>query len=89
MGIDDIKAVAFECTACSSRICIQPDREIEIPGQCPQCRREWMLLNPGPRQIITGSPFAALSNGIKRIRSLAEEGIDPGFRVLFEFEEPH
>ena len=43
-----------------------------------------------PRGLIQAGlsgPFLSLSGAIKRIRALPKEGIDPGFRVLIEFDE--
>jgi DNA-directed RNA polymerase subunit RPC12/RpoP len=88
MSVEDIKTITFECTACSSRISLRPDGEIEVPNSCPQCRREWRALNQARPTMAPGpGPFVELANAIRRIRSLGNESIDPGFRIFIEFDE--
>jgi hypothetical protein len=87
MGLEDIRAITLECVACSSRISFRPDAEIQIPNGCHQCRAEWRTLNPGRLlQVPSDGPFLQLAGAIKRIRTLSADGIEPGFKILIEFD---
>jgi hypothetical protein len=86
MGLEDILAIAFECTACLSRLSVSPERFGEMPTKCPRCSQEWYLLDPAQYQP-TASPFVNLTTSIKRLREVArKKEIPVGFNVLLEFD---
>jgi len=88
-GLEDIKAVVLECTACSSRVSIPPQvgGHIRFPTECPQCRQRWNLLEPSQYEHVI-SPYVNFTSSIERLRMLAKEGVESGFRLLLEFQEP-
>ena len=87
VGIEDIKALVFECNSCLSRLTILPKAGAytKIPPKCPHCHHEWLLLEP-PRYEPVPSPFINLASSIERIKFL--DGVDYGFRILLELDEP-
>ena len=87
-GINDVKSLAFECVHCSARIYFLPEGEIEIPKQCPECRKEWTGRTSGKPDEILPSPFIGLTEATMRMKRLAAEGSESRFRIRFEFDEP-
>jgi hypothetical protein len=92
IGLEDIKAVVFECTSCLSRVSIPPQARgnTRIPNECPQCSAKWSVLDPlkyGDQISLT--PHANLVTSIERLKSFSDELIKmAGFKILFELEEP-
>jgi len=84
-GLEDIKAVIFECAKCGSRVCRPPDRIGEIPFHC-ECGQQWRQSSPIPPSL----PEPHIDRFIRAIpivRTINREN-PLGFRILFEFEEP-
>lgn len=87
VGIDDIKAVCFECLKCGARISLPPGGIREIPQQCPRGDR-W---GPMWRSAYTKdriAPFERLAWAIGQIKEITQEQEreEVGFRISFEFE---
>jgi hypothetical protein len=85
VGLDDIKAVIFECRQCRTRLVMSPD-SAAIPPRCPKhdCdSKPWII---GKAAEVTNDYEATTSaqlNLISAIGLLRKR--NGGFRVLFEF----
>jgi len=77
VGIEDIKAVSFECTSCKARLTRSPD-SMEVPFTCPHCGAQWRGHEP------MEPPIVRIVVGIVQLRKTPQKG----FKLLFEFEEP-
>lgn len=82
VGLDDIKAVTFECAKCKTRLTLLPDM-IRIPAHCNQCGQEWLNGNPNTYDAVA-SPYVNFIRGIGEIRTLQRN--NPPFKILLEFE---
>jgi len=84
VGLEDIKAVTFECAACKSRLTVPPNK-IRIPNRCPAppCDQQWL---PDLLEDVRApaSPYLRLCNALRQIREL--ENAVP-FRILLELED--
>jgi hypothetical protein len=90
VGIEDIRALVFECNSCHSRLSVQPGHLTvpTIPLQCPQCQERWSLPDPFRRDRVA-SPFASFVESIELLRSIKPEAMEAaGFKMLLELEEP-
>jgi hypothetical protein len=84
VGLEDIKAVSFECKKCRMRITSVPDDIKEIPEFC-RCGQAWESFDPEGYKTAR-SPFAAFVKAIGKIRDqLGNNAI--GYRILLEFDE--
>lgn len=81
VGLEDIKAVTFECHKCKSRLSFLPDRQIDIPQQC-NCGQRWII-----GDVPTNSPFRKFTDALHAARNMLKPE-SSGFRVLLEFDEP-
>jgi hypothetical protein len=95
VGLDDLRALTFECKDCRSRVTVSPDQArvpqrilLRLGERCPNCGREWVRYPP-PENRVTLSNHVNLIDAIGKIRA-QEKGSDewPKFRVLLEFDEP-
>ena len=85
IGIEDIKAVTFECTACLSRLSVNPERIGPKPLKCPHCQQNWSWIEG--RSGTSASPFVSFTESIERLRALATNGdVSVGFRILLQFD---
>jgi hypothetical protein len=90
-GLDDIKAIVFECCACHSRVSISPQigRQMRIPSECPQCQAKWSLLDPVKYGDQVATPHVNFVTSIQRLMAFTEETTKAsGFTVLLELQEP-
>lgn len=88
VGLDDIRAVTFECLKCKSRTTILPDLLETVPYACGSCNAAWRV-QPFVTDVTTTGPAAlALIQAIRTMRVLIRENKD-SFRILLEFAEPH
>jgi hypothetical protein len=87
-GIEDIKAISFECKKCKRRLTSGPEfvSLLSIPLGCP-CGHPWRPALQGNPVDMNEDAFIKLVAGVQRIRALEKEG-SLGVRVLFEFDEP-
>jgi hypothetical protein len=86
VGLEEIRAISFECHQCKTRLTVSPDDIRAIPTACPHCNFSWRL--PKDEQAgPPGSPPKNFAFGIKelKIRFTAEV---IGFTILLEFDEP-
>jgi hypothetical protein len=86
VGIGDIKAITLACKKCGARVSFLPDKPIEIPHICPQCRSEWRREIKPESQYVEGAAVRFLE-ALLVLRTLVRNGED-AFSILFEFEEP-
>jgi hypothetical protein len=82
VGLDDIKAVIFECRNCQTRVSVKPDK-LRIPCRCPHCGDPW-------KSEIVGSVTAEMSPYARFCTALTQciapqHGAAP-FTILLEFE---
>lgn len=86
VGLEDTKAISFQCKSCCAKVSRSPDSVSAIPYSCSECRISW-------RNQVTQSTkesesaFDKLTKSIVGIRTLMHEN-QLNFRILFEFEEP-
>ena len=80
-GLQDIKAVTFECYACKSRLSFSPDELIKIPQHCG-CGQRWVV-----GDVPTNSPFRKFTDSLYTVRNTIKPET-AGFRILLEFDEP-
>ena len=86
VGLEEIRAITFECHQCKSRLTVSPDDIRDIPTACPHCSFSWRL--PEDAQAApAGSPPKNFAFGIKELK--IRFGADViGFKILLEFDEP-
>ncbi|HEY0702622.1 MAG TPA: hypothetical protein VGD60_07630 [Candidatus Acidoferrales bacterium] len=85
VGLEEIRAISFECYKCKSRLTVSPDDIRDIPAACPHCNFSWRL--PPDADVGPASPPKNLAVAIKEIR--IRFGADViGFKILLEFDEP-
>ena len=85
VGLEEIRAISFECHKCKSRLTVSPDDLRDIPAACPHCNFSWRLpIDPDAGPVSPPKNFAV---GIREIR--IRFGADViGFKILLEFDEP-
>ena len=86
VGLDDIKAVTFECLECHSRLTLLPDNLVNFPKQCSRCPQEWIPADPSTYSSVA-SPFSNFLRSVTQIRTLIGTNAI-GVKILLEFEEP-
>jgi hypothetical protein len=88
VGLDDIKAVTFECNECKARTTIPSDKLQGVPRACSSCNAIWQVKEPGSYVTTSGPAELALIQAIVTIRILIRQKKDT-FKILLEFEEPN
>jgi|ERR1019366_4010583 hypothetical protein len=86
VGLDDIKAISFECNKCHSRITILADKLRDVPENCHNCGEIWKSRGLSPHHQDVASPYSNFVSAIWKIRTLLENGAP--FKILLEFDEP-
>jgi len=88
VGIDDIKAVTFECSKCGGRTPIAVGSLREVPQQCPSCNEVWWRSNDFATHVTTSGPAAmAFIQAVRVLAAITRDKKDT-FHILLEFEEP-
>ena len=86
VGLEEIRAITFECHKCKSRLMVSPDDIRDIPIACPHCNFSWRLPED-PSAVPSGSLPKAFAFGIRELK--IRFGADViGFKILLEFDEP-
>ncbi|MGB7749934.1 MAG: hypothetical protein WCF88_00155 [Candidatus Acidiferrales bacterium] len=86
VGLEEIRAITFECHKCKSRLTVSPDDIRDIPAACPHCNFSWRLPED-PSAAPSGSFPKAFAFGIRELK--IRFGADViGFKILLEFDEP-
>jgi hypothetical protein len=84
VGLDDIRAVTFECGTCKTRI-TKPAAGLQTPPQkCDSCGTRWWNTSDLAQHVSTTGP--ALLSFVQALSKLRADITI--FRVLLEFEEP-
>jgi hypothetical protein len=90
VGLDDIKAVTFQCKECGTRTTIPIENLDETPPRgCNSCKAIWwsaQTVNAGAYVTTSGPAIMGLIQSIVKMRIVMGEGTET-VRVLFEFEE--
>ncbi len=82
VGLDDIKAVTFECNACHVKLTVAPDN-IRLPHDCRQCGAAWILEES--EYPKGGNPYFAFARAVSTIRDQLKNHAP--FKILLEFDE--
>ena len=86
VGLEEIRAISFECHQCKSRLTVSPDDIRDIPATCPHCNFSWRLPED-PHAGPVASPPKNFAFGISELK--IRFGADViGFKILLEFDEP-
>jgi hypothetical protein len=96
IGLNDVKALVFECNICKSRISIPIEEAVDIASMPKKCYigHHW---NWNIAPAASSSPYAAIIQALASINAIEtgdEERNKPDiatrseFRVLMEFEDP-
>jgi hypothetical protein len=88
VGLDDIRAVIFECRQCHTRVSMSPTDAIDIPAQCPQrnCASVWITGRAAAiKSDYEGSTSASI-NLVSAIGYIRKKNNGSAFRILLEFE---
>jgi hypothetical protein len=83
VGLDDIKAVTFECRKCHARLTVSPEK-IQIPDGCPNCPNSWISGEKKSFQSDT-SQQTNFVDALAKIRVL--EGSGAPFKIFLEFND--
>jgi hypothetical protein len=86
VGLEDIKAVTFECRQCGTRVSMSP-AEIQIPRQCPAaaCSSVWIMGKPAGMTSDYEASTSAHLNFVSAIGHIRKHN-GAAFRILLEFE---
>ncbi|MGI9103576.1 MAG: hypothetical protein ACR2IF_14150 [Terriglobales bacterium] len=84
VGLEDIKAVIFECRKCQTRVSVKPD-EVRVPYKCPNptCGQQWQ---PDYDEHVPAhkSPYLKFCTALSQCRAPQHNGAP--FNILLEFE---
>ncbi len=87
VGLNDIKAVIFECRQCHTRVSMSPD-DIRIPTKCP---KEDCAVWIGSEPAIVTTPYEATTskylNFVQAIGHIRKSNNGAAFRILLEFDD--
>jgi predicted RNA-binding Zn-ribbon protein involved in translation (DUF1610 family) len=87
VGLDDIKAIVFECLKCGAKVTRSPDSGREVPYTCSECRISWRDNDTKGDVEHWQDCFSKFTKSIGDIRTLDKQR-QGNFRILFEFEAP-
>jgi hypothetical protein len=88
VGIDDIRAVTFQCSACTTRLTIPADSLRGVPRQCTSCNAVWWRGDEMATHVSTSGPAAmAFIQAIGTLAIMMREQKDT-FRIFLEFDVP-
>ena len=83
VGLEEIKAIIFECNTCKSRTVLSPENIQSPPASCP-LRHNWDWNTPAERHLFF-EPFMSFFTALKSLRDPLSQKV--GFRILLEFED--
>jgi hypothetical protein len=86
VGLDDIKAVVFECRQCGTRVSMVP-ADVRIPNQCPTgaCASVWIMGKPAGMTSEYEASTSAHLNFVSAIGYIRKHN-GAAFRILLEFD---
>jgi hypothetical protein len=85
VGLEEIKAIVFECVECKARIVLTPENVGNTPpNKCPRGHSwEWSMTDE--HRNVDGSSHVFFFRSLKNLRDAARSET---FRILLEFDEP-
>jgi hypothetical protein len=84
VGLEEIKAIIFECAECKSRIVLTPEDVGTPPNKCPRGHSwEWNITDE--YKNVDGSSYVFFFRSLKNLRNATKTET---FRILWEFDEP-
>lgn len=87
-GIDDIRAVTFQCLSCKTGITIPADSMREVPRQCISCNAVWWRGDELATHVSTSGPAAmAFIQAIRTLAIMMREKKE-AFRIFLDLDEP-
>jgi hypothetical protein len=86
VGLNDIKAVIFECAnaKCRARLSVFPDK-IQIPAKCQNCNEAWIDHRERKSFLDDSSQQTNFIKALSNLRMLEENGAP--FKILLEFDD--
>jgi ribosomal protein S27E len=88
VGIDDIKAVTFECLNCKTRTTVPSASLRDVPRTCNSCSTIWWTnADASAHVLISGPASIGFIQAIVTLNVLIREN-KMAFRILLEFDEP-
>lgn len=90
MGLDDIRAVSFECKKCQVRLTLAPDKiNLEAIDACPGCSVLWCSTSVSSGRIYTTvmARFLDLFPSLLQAQK-PDSDASANVRILLEFDEP-
>lgn len=88
VGIEDIRAVTFECDACKARSTVPFGSVRDLPGSCSSCNAVWWVSSDFSTHVSASGPAARqFIHSIVTFRALMGEKKTP-YRILLEIEDP-
>jgi hypothetical protein len=86
VGLDDIRAVSFECNKCKTRTTVLSERLTGIPEKCIYCGDTWIAARNPENCVPLDSAYRTFIQSIMKVKTLIENGSP--FKILLEFHEP-
>jgi len=83
VGLEDIRAISFQCEKCEYRVTMSPDNVQDVPNHCPN-GHDWAR---GEKEALIVPPLLQFTTMLAKLRMLLGQKL-LGFRILFEFDEP-
>jgi hypothetical protein len=88
VGIDDIKAITFECLNCKTRTTVPVSSLRSVPQACGSCNAVWWTGADVASNVSTSGPAAiGFIQAIVTLKIMIREKKD-AFRILLEFDDP-
>jgi len=87
VGLEDIKAICFQCNSCGFKVSLPPDSAQSVPFECENCRSEWRPTEGPTSPRSAESAFITLVKSLRTVHKLLTED-KLGFKILLEFDDP-
>jgi hypothetical protein len=86
VGLEEIKAIVFECATCHSRTVFLPDADFSIPTKCASGHL-WDSAGGAKLEDYQSmdTPLRTLISSLKKLRHPSYEQIS-GFKILLQFD---
>lgn len=86
VGLEDVKAITFECLKCSARLTYPANNLRDMPFKCEACGETWI---PSPRDTADQplSSFLGFLSAFQKLRNQSVEKKNT-VRILLEYEAP-
>lgn len=88
VGLNDLRALVFECTSCGTHLSLPPDKvKAKPPERCFGCGEPWWKDGPQLPEGVAAHSIGRFLGAIPDVRVLQNQA-GMGFRLLFEFDDP-